>query len=59
MTMVKDPVCGMNIEESSAAAQEEYQGTTVYFCSDICHSKFQANPGQYVPAGTTSSEQVT
>jgi len=56
--MVKDPVCGMNIEESSAAAQEKYQGTTLYFCSDSCHSKFQANPGQYVPAETTPEQDT-
>jgi len=52
--MVKDPVCGMEIEESSAAAQEEYLGTTVYFCSDSCHAKFQANPDQYVQPETVS-----
>ncbi len=51
--MVKDPVCGMTIEEDKAAATEEYQGSTLYFCSDSCHSKFQANPAQYVPAETT------
>jgi len=51
--MVKDPVCGMTIEESKAAAKEEYQGTTLHFCSDSCHTKFQANPAQYVPAETT------
>jgi len=56
--MVKDPVCGMDIEESSAAAQEEYLGSTVYFCSDSCHSKFQANPGQYAPAATTSEQDT-
>jgi len=48
--MVKDPVCGMTIEESNAAAQESYQGVSVYFCSDSCHSKFMANPSQYVQA---------
>ncbi len=52
--MVTDPVCGMTIEETKAAATEEYQGTTLYFCSDSCHSKFQANPTQYVKAETTS-----
>ncbi len=50
--MVKDPVCGMEINTSAAAAQEEYQGTTWYFCSDSCHGKFQANPAQYAPSET-------
>ncbi len=46
--MVKDPVCGMEIEVESVAAQEVYQGTTWYFCSASCHGKFQANPPQYI-----------
>ncbi|MFV2060070.1 MAG: YHS domain-containing protein [Gammaproteobacteria bacterium] len=45
--MVNDPVCGMTIEIKNAAAQEEYQDTTLYFCSKSCHSKFLANPAQY------------
>jgi len=45
--MAIDPVCGMTIEENSAAAQEEYQGTTWYFCCDSCHSKFVAEPTRY------------
>ncbi len=45
--MVKDPVCGMEISEDSAAAQETWQGTAWYFCSESCHSKFQADPAQY------------
>lgn len=49
--MVKDPVCGMDISEDSAAAQESYQGTTWYFCSESCHDKFQAAPAQYVESG--------
>jgi len=52
--MVTDPVCGMKIEENKAAAIEKYQGQTVHFCSDSCHTKFQANPSQYVPSETTS-----
>ena len=45
--MVKDPVCNMEIDVDSAAAQEEYQGATWYFCSESCHGKFQADPAQY------------
>lgn len=50
--MVKDPVCGMEIQEDSAAARETYQGETWYFCSESCHSKFQADPAQYVKPET-------
>ncbi len=46
--MAKDPVCGMEVNADSAAAQEAYQGATWYFCSEGCHGKFQADPAQYV-----------
>ncbi len=50
--MIKDPVCNMEIDMNSAVAQEEYQGTSWYFCSESCHSKFQADPAQYVKPET-------
>ncbi|HEY1267049.1 MAG TPA: YHS domain-containing protein, partial [Candidatus Binatia bacterium] len=31
--MAKDPVCGMNVEESKAAATSSYKGQTYYFCA--------------------------
>jgi len=48
MTTVKDPVCGMEIDPKSAAATEEYEGETYYFCSDACHDKFKADPQKYI-----------
>jgi P-type Cu+ transporter len=48
MAMVTDPVCGMRIEDNDAAATAEYQGTTYYFCSQVCHDAFAADPGTYV-----------
>lgn len=47
METVKDPVCGMEIDPSGAAASEEYQGVTYYFCSHACHETFVANPQAY------------
>ncbi|HUU65280.1 MAG TPA: heavy metal translocating P-type ATPase [Dehalococcoidales bacterium] len=46
MAIVKDPVCGMEIDPKSAAS-EEYRGKTYYFCSDACHDKFKAEPEKY------------
>ena len=48
MPQVKDPVCGMTIDSSSAAGQTKRDGTTYYFCSAACKQKFDANPQQYV-----------
>ena len=48
--MAKDPVCGMQIDEKTAAAQSTYQGKTYYFCSQDCKKTFDQNPGQYASA---------
>ncbi len=42
-----DPVCGMEVEEQSAAAQSEYEEQTYYFCSPGCKKKFEEDPEQY------------
>ncbi len=47
MKTVKDPVCGMQIDPSSAAASEESEGRTYYFCSQACHERFRADPDAY------------
>lgn len=46
--MVKDFVCGMEIDPEEAAGKSEYQGQTYYFCAPGCKRKFDANPQQYV-----------
>ncbi|HEC18369.1 MAG TPA: heavy metal translocating P-type ATPase [Gammaproteobacteria bacterium] len=45
--MAKDPVCGMDVLESSAH-HAEHEGTQYYFCSDSCLNKFVENPSKYV-----------
>jgi Cu+-exporting ATPase len=47
-TVVKDPVCGMDIEPASAAGHTEHQGKTYYFCGAACKEKFDHNPAQYL-----------
>ena len=47
MATVKDVVCGMDIDPSTAAAQMEDQGKTYYFCSHHCHAAFMAEPQKY------------
>jgi Cu+-exporting ATPase len=46
--MVKDPVCGMDIDQGDAVATEEHDGRTFYFCSAGCHDAFVKDPGRYV-----------
>jgi Cu+-exporting ATPase len=55
MATVKDPVCGMEIDPATAAASEEYEGTTYYFCSQGCHDSFIDEPGSTLPDRRRSS----
>jgi Cu+-exporting ATPase len=43
-----DPVCGMQVDAETAAASEQYEGNTYYFCSEHCQHKFNADPTAYV-----------
>jgi Cu+-exporting ATPase len=45
--MAKDPVCGMDVDEKTAAGKSEYQGKTYYFCSTGCKRDFDKNPEKY------------
>ena len=47
-TVVKDPVCAMDVETDTAAGRTDYSGQTYYFCSSQCKEKFDLNPQQYV-----------
>jgi YHS domain-containing protein len=46
--VVVDPVCGMKIKPSEAAATIEHDGTTYYFCSQDCADSFRESPEDYV-----------
>ncbi|OGI53376.1 MAG: metal-transporting ATPase [Candidatus Muproteobacteria bacterium RIFCSPHIGHO2_12_FULL_60_33] len=48
--MVTDPVCGMSVDEKSAAGKQAHEGTVYYFCSADCLGKFKANPAAYAQA---------
>ncbi len=54
--MVKDPVCGMDVDPKTAAGKSEYQGQTYYFCSLGCKKAFDKEPQKYAgkvaPAGS-------
>jgi YHS domain-containing protein len=46
-TAVKDPVCGMDVDQNNAPAQSEHEGHTHYFCGNECKQKFDNNPSLY------------
>jgi len=45
--LVKDPVCGMQIELTTAYSKVDYEGRAVYFCSKNCEEEFKKNPKKY------------
>jgi len=47
--MVRDPVCGMLIDEHSAYATRQLNGVPVYFCSAACVQRFDAAPQRDAP----------
>jgi YHS domain-containing protein len=47
MAQVKDPVCGMQLEEEDAVGSVEYKGHTYHFCSEDCKATFEEDPDDY------------
>ena len=50
-----DPVCGMNVDPSKAAATAGFQGAAFYFCSQGCATKFKAAPEKYARSSLNAS----
>ena len=46
--MAIDPVCGMQVDERTAAGSSVFEGGNYYFCSLGCKKKFDANPPAYL-----------
>ncbi|MBX9933483.1 MAG: heavy metal translocating P-type ATPase [Methylobacterium sp.] len=46
--MVKDPVCGMDVDPHAAKHRAEHGGRPYYFCSNGCRTKFEADPVRYL-----------
>ncbi len=54
-----DPVCGMKIEISHAAAMSVHQGQFIYFCNAACKEKFDASPEKFLRPGGEAKEEET
>ena len=46
--MVKDLVCGMDVDEKKAKYKTMYKGKTYYFCAPGCLNAFEAHPQKYL-----------
>ena len=49
--LVKDVVCGMEIDPETSAGSSEHQGTMYYFCSVGCKQEFDAEPQKFLGGG--------
>lgn len=47
---VRDPVCGMRVDEWTATISSQYAGTKFVFCSHRCLERFQQEPERYLTA---------
>lgn len=55
MAQVKDPVCGMTINDQDAVATSDYQGQRYYFCSQDCKVEFDEKPEEYADKAGSGS----
>jgi Cu+-exporting ATPase len=46
--MVKDPVCGMDVDPNKTSLSSVYQGQNYYFCSSGCKKAFDKDPHKFV-----------
>ncbi|MCF8084061.1 MAG: YHS domain-containing protein [Deltaproteobacteria bacterium] len=46
--MVKDPVCGMEVDEGKTQYSTRYRGETYFFCSEDCDGRVPRYKGSRV-----------
>lgn len=46
--IMKDPVCGMDVNEHTSQWISTYEGRTYAFCSAGCKESFDKTPGKYL-----------
>jgi len=46
--MVKDLICGMDVDPKTAVFKSVYEGKTYYFCNKSCKMTFDRDPKVYI-----------
>jgi YHS domain-containing protein len=46
--MVRDLVCGMDVDETSSTLKVEYRGQTYFFCAQSCKERFEGSPEEFI-----------
>ncbi len=58
--VIKDPVCGMNVNPATAkGGKSTFQSTDYFFCSAKCKTKFDQNPGQFIAPSKTKVASIS
>lgn len=57
--MVKDPVCGMQVDEKSTPHVSKFSGTAYYFCSVGDKEKFETKPEVYVKNSAMENAHIS
>ncbi len=50
--MVKDPVCGMNVNLQATKWSTKYNNTLYHFCCEKCFDEFSIDPEFYLNGGS-------
>ena len=53
-----DPVCGMKVNPATAKFSHDHAGTTYWFCSAGCRTKFIADPARFLAPKPPPSSTV-
>ena len=48
MAIVKDPVCGMDVDTETSQLSLDHDGTTYWFCGKGCLLEFKDDPEKYL-----------
>ena len=49
--MMRDPVCGMDVDEKKNPPASTYRGKHYAFCGQECKKTFDQNPEKYAASG--------
>ncbi|HKZ93045.1 MAG TPA: YHS domain-containing protein [Candidatus Bathyarchaeia archaeon] len=58
MSTVKDPVCGMTVDEKTAAHKTIHDNKVYYFCSSTCQTEFVKDPDKYLQQTSTAGRHA-
>ncbi|MFZ5907457.1 MAG: heavy metal translocating P-type ATPase [Nitrospirota bacterium] len=56
---VKDPVCGMDVDQDKTGLKYKYEGKQYFFCSRNCLEKFRKNPEKILQGEMKLDSEVT